>query len=93
MSRLDRTARARGVPKGGGFSPRLRGDVFQGWAGFLVASEAVQRWNFLHNIAWYSDPDVMLVRPPLTEGMARAWATIGWSGPRLLRNCCSVIWR
>lgn len=66
---------------------RTAGDVFQGWAGFLVASEAVQRWNFLHNIAWYSDPDVMLVRPPLTEGMARAWATIqGLSGQALMAS-------
>ena len=51
---------------------RTGGDIFQGWQGFLVATEAVQRWNFLHNIVWYSDPDVLLVRPPLTEGMARA---------------------
>ncbi len=66
---------------------RTAGDIFQGWQGFLVATEAVQRWNFLHNIAWYSDPDVMLVRPPLSEGMARAWATIqGLSGQALMAS-------
>jgi len=66
---------------------RTAGDIYQGWQGFLVATEAVQRWNFLHNIAWYSDPDVLLVRPPLTEGMARAWSTIqGLSGQALMAS-------
>jgi len=66
---------------------RTGGDIYQGWQGFLVATEAVQRWNFLHNIAWYSDPDVLLVRPPLTEGMARAWSTIqGLSGQALMSS-------
>ncbi len=55
---------------------RSAGDVVQGWDGFLTAATAVQQWNFLHNIAWYADPDVLEVRPPLTEGMARAWATM-----------------
>ncbi len=66
---------------------RTSGDVVPGWAGFMVAARAVQRWNFLHNIAWYSDPDVFMVRPPLTEGMARAWATIqGLTGQALLTS-------
>ncbi|HSL22442.1 MAG TPA: NPCBM/NEW2 domain-containing protein [Vicinamibacterales bacterium] len=55
---------------------RSAGDVVQGWEGFLTAASAAQQWNFLHNIAWYADPDVLEVRPPLTDGMARAWATI-----------------
>jgi hypothetical protein len=66
---------------------RTGGDIVQGWDGFLVANDAVQRWNFLHNIAWYSDPDVILVRPPLTDGTARAWATIqGLSGQALMAS-------
>jgi hypothetical protein len=66
---------------------RTGGDIYQGWQGFLVATEAVQRWNFLHNIVWYSDPDVFLVRPPLSDGMARAWATIqGLSGQALMAS-------
>jgi hypothetical protein len=66
---------------------RTAGDIVQGWQGFLVAAEAVQRWNFLHNVAWYSDPDVLLVRPPLSEGVARAWATIqGLSGQALMAS-------
>jgi hypothetical protein len=55
---------------------RSAGDVVQGWEGFLIAAAAVQQWNFLHNIAWYADPDVLEVRPPLSEGMARAWASM-----------------
>ncbi|MHC5112102.1 MAG: NPCBM/NEW2 domain-containing protein [Planctomycetota bacterium] len=66
---------------------RTAGDIFPGWAGFLVANDAIQQWNFLHNITWYCDPDVLVVRPPLTMGMARAWATIqGLSGQALLTS-------
>jgi hypothetical protein len=66
---------------------RTGGDVVQGWEGFLLAAAAMQRWHFLHNVAWYSDPDVLLVRPPLTEGTARAWATIqGLSGQALMSS-------
>lgn len=55
---------------------RTGGDVHQGWEGFLYASAIAQEWNFLHNVAWYSDPDVLEVRPPLSDGTARAWATV-----------------
>jgi NPCBM/NEW2 domain-containing protein/alpha galactosidase C-like protein len=66
---------------------RTGGDVVQGWEGFLLAVSALQRWHFLHNIAWYSDPDVLLVRPPLSDGMARAWATIqGLTGEALMSS-------
>jgi len=66
---------------------RTGGDVVPGYAGFLVAARAIQKWNFLHNIAWYCDPDVFMVRPPLTEGLARAWATVqGLTGQALLTS-------
>ncbi len=66
---------------------RTAGDITPSWSGFLVANDAVQKWNYLHNIVWYSDPDVLVVRPPLTAGMARAWATIqGLSGQALLTS-------
>ncbi len=62
-------------------------DVVQGWDGFLTAADAVQQWNFLHNVAWYCDPDVFYVRPPLSDGMARAWATLqGLTGQGLLTS-------
>lgn len=64
---------------------RTGGDITPGWDGFLTASDAVQKWAFLHNIAWYCDPDVVMVRPPLSDGAARCWATImGLSGQALL---------
>jgi len=66
---------------------RTAHDVHQGWGGFVLAVDALQRWNFLHNIAWYCDPDVLLVRPPLTDGTARAWATLlGLTGQALLTS-------
>jgi hypothetical protein len=55
---------------------RTAGDVLQSHQGFLIAAIAMQEWNFLHNIAWYSDPDVLEVRPPLSDGTARSWATL-----------------
>lgn len=68
---------------------RTAGDVVPAWSGFLVANDAVQRWNFLHNIVWYCDPDTVLVRPPLSDGVARCWATIlGLSGQALLNSDC-----
>jgi len=66
---------------------RTGGDIVQGWDGVLGAVSTVQRWNFLHNIAWYSDPDVLLVRPPMREGTARVWATImGLTGQSLMSS-------
>ncbi len=66
---------------------RTGGDIVLGWDGFLIANDAVQRWGFLHNIAWYCDPDVLSVRPPLADGAARAWATLqGLSGQALLTS-------
>lgn len=66
---------------------RTAGDVVLGWEGFRVALEATKRWYFLHNIAWYCDPDVMLLRPPLTVDQARAWATLqGLTGQALMAS-------
>lgn len=66
---------------------RTGGDIVQGWDGLLGAVSTVQRWNFLHNIAWYSDPDVLIVRPPMREGTARVWATImGLTGQSLMSS-------
>ncbi len=40
---------------------------------------------YTHNIAWYGDPDAIMVRPPLTLEEARTWATIqGLTGQHLL---------
>ncbi len=55
---------------------RTGGDVGGDWGGFQPALDATMRWYFLHNVAWYCDPDALLVRPPLTIDQARAWATL-----------------
>jgi len=44
-------------------------------------------YYFLHNVAWYADPDVLVVRPPLPLEQARAWATLeGLTGQALLTS-------
>lgn len=66
---------------------RTGGDVLLGWDGFKVALKATMDYYFLHNIAWYCDPDVMLLRPPLTIEEARAWATLqGLTGQALMAS-------
>jgi len=66
---------------------RTGGDIVPAWDGFLVALEATMKYYFLHNIAWYCDPDVMLVRYPLTLDMAKAWATLqGLTGQALMAS-------
>lgn len=66
---------------------RTADDVTCNWEGFLIANDAVQRWNFLHNVVWYCDPDVCVLRPPLADGAARAWATLqGLSGQALFTS-------
>ncbi len=66
---------------------RTGGDVVLGWDGFKVALKATMDYYFLHNIAWYCDPDVMLLRPPLTIEQARAWATLqGLTGQALMAS-------
>jgi hypothetical protein len=66
---------------------RTSADVVLGWAGFKTALRATMQYYYLHNIAWYSDPDVMLLRAPLTLDQARAWATLqGLTGQALMSS-------
>ncbi len=66
---------------------RTGGDVELGWSGFMTSLEATMHHYFLHNVAWYCDPDVMLVRYPLTLDQARAWATLqGLTGEALMSS-------
>jgi hypothetical protein len=55
---------------------RTGGDIVLGWSGFMTALEPTMQYYFQHNVAWYTDPDVMLLRAPLTLDQARAWATL-----------------
>jgi hypothetical protein len=66
---------------------RTGGDVVAGWGGFQVALRPTLQYYYLHNIVWYCDPDVVLVRPPLTLDQARAWATLaGLTGQALMSS-------
>lgn len=67
---------------------RTGGDVVLGWrGGFDVALRPTMQHYYLHNIAWYTDPDVMMLRAPLTLEQARAWATLqGLTGQALLMS-------
>ncbi|MBI4535556.1 MAG: NPCBM/NEW2 domain-containing protein [Ignavibacteriae bacterium] len=66
---------------------RTGGDVVPGWSGFMAALDATMRYAYLHNIVWYSDPDVMLVRSPLRIDQARVWATLqGLTGQAMMAS-------
>lgn len=66
---------------------RTGGDVVLGWSGFLTALQATIPTMHLHNIVWYGDPDVLLVRAPLTLDQARVWAALqGLTGQALLSS-------
>ena len=55
---------------------RTGGDVGPSWEGMQPAIDCTMRWLFTNNIAWYTDPDCVLVREPLTLDQARLWATL-----------------
>jgi hypothetical protein len=66
---------------------RIGADVLPNWDGFKFAMRATMQYYFLHNIAWYADPDVFIVRPPLAIEQARAWATLqGLTGQAALMS-------
>ena len=55
---------------------RIGGDVGLNWAGMQPAIRSTMDWLFLNTIAFYTDPDVACVRPPLPCEQARLWATL-----------------
>ncbi len=65
---------------------RTGGDVVLDWAGgFMLALRTTMQNYYLHNVIWYTDPDTMLVRSPLTLDQARAWATLqGLTGQAIM---------
>lgn len=66
---------------------RIGADVLPNWDGFKFALRATMEYYFLHNVAWYTDPDVMIVRAPLPLEQARAWATLqGLTGQAALTS-------
>jgi hypothetical protein len=66
---------------------RTGGDVVLGWDGFMMALSPTMESYYQHNIMWYTDPDVMLLRQPLTTDQARVWATMqGLTGQALMSS-------
>jgi hypothetical protein len=66
---------------------RTGDDVVLGWRGLMTAVDATMKFYCLHNVAWYCDPDVMLLRSPLTIEQARVWATLqGLTGQALMAS-------
>ena len=66
---------------------RIGADVLPNWDGFKFAMRATMQYYFLHNVAWYADPDVFIVRAPLPLEQARAWATLqGLTGQAALMS-------
>ena len=65
---------------------RLGGDVVAdgeppSFRGVRTMLDAVRRGYFTHNIMWYGDPDVLVVRPPLPLHEARTWTSaLGLTG-------------
>lgn len=55
---------------------RTSHDVDLSYRGFMTAWKATMTGYFLHNVAWYSDPDVVLLRTGSPLETAQAWATM-----------------
>lgn len=66
---------------------RTSADVVLDWKGFMTSLRSTMDYYFLHNVAWYCDPDVMLLRQPLPMDQARVWATLqGLTGQALMSS-------
>jgi Melibiase/Alpha galactosidase C-terminal beta sandwich domain len=71
-------------------SGRLAGDVVgdgepPSFRGVREALAGIRGGYYTHNIAWYGDPDALVVRPPLTLQEARTWTSVlGLTGQLLM---------
>lgn len=70
-----------GVFIGIGNAGRIGGDVIwvdenPQWKAVKHTAAVTTRAYHVHNIFWYNDPDVLCLRPPLTDDHARAVATV-----------------
>ena len=66
---------------------RTGGDIVLGWEGFREALSTTMKYYYQHNVAWYCDPDVMLLRSPMSMDQVRAWATLqGLTGQALMAS-------
>ena len=57
------------------------------WAGMQTAIQATMQRLFVNHLGFWTDPDVVCVRPPLTLDQARTWATlVGITGQLLMTS-------
>ena len=78
-----------GQPNSCGYCDGMRtgGDVCTHWSGVMTAMQATMGSLYLNNISFWSDPDVVCVRRPLTLEQARFWATmVGITGQLLMAS-------
>jgi hypothetical protein len=66
---------------------RIGGDVGPDWAGMQPAIRATMQSLYMNNLCFWTDPDVVCVRPPLSFDQARLWATLlGITGQLLMTS-------
>jgi hypothetical protein len=66
---------------------RIGGDVGPDWQGMQPAIAATMSWLYTNHHCFWTDPDVVCVRPPLTLDQARVWATlVGITGQLLMAS-------
>jgi len=53
---------------------RIGPDVGARWGGVTRCALPTSHLYFLHGHVWFSDPDCLMLRPPLTVDQGRAWA-------------------
>jgi hypothetical protein len=66
---------------------RIGGDVGPDWAGMQAAIQATMGSLYMNHLCFWTDPDVVCVRPPLSFDQARLWATLlGVTGQLLMTS-------
>jgi hypothetical protein len=66
---------------------RIGGDVGTSWTGMQPAIQCTMSNLYKNHLVWWTDPDVVCVRPPLTLDQARMWATLlGITGQLLMSS-------
>jgi len=68
---------------------RIGGDIDlrTGWEGLQPAISSTMHWLWLNTIAFYTDPDAVCVREPLTYALAFLWVTlVGITGQLLMAS-------
>jgi len=57
-------------------SMRNHSDVAAHWKNIVICAKELSKTYFMHSLLWITDPDCLVVRPPLALDQARVWASI-----------------